>query len=104
MNIDKLKAAVGPWAEALGILVQLYLYGAHQNGSAGKDTPVDIALEILDDMDWPKQEELWKAKGAGWTQELSQKIGQKVNLALFQGTKTQPLMDAIQKGSTIFFP
>lgn len=104
MNIDKLKSAVTPWAEALGILVQLYLFGAHQNGSAGKDTPVDIALEILDDMEWPKQDELWKAKSAGWAQELSQKIGQKVNLVLFQGQKTQALMDEIQKGSTIFFP
>lgn len=104
MNIDKLKAAITPWAEALGVLVQLYLYGAHQNGSAGKDTPVDIALEILDDMEWPKQEELWKAKGGGWAGELSQKVGQKVNLVLFQGQKTQALMDEIQKGSTIFFP
>ena len=104
MNIDKLKAALGPWAEALGILVQLYLFGAHQNGSAGKDTPVDIALEILDDMEWPKQDELWKAKGSGWTQELTQKVGQKVNLVLFQGTKTQALMDNIKQGSTIFYP
>jgi hypothetical protein len=100
MNAEKLKAALSPWAEKLPALVQLYLYG----DPAKADAPLDIAVEILSDMEWPEQDTLWKANAPAWEQQVAQACGRKAKLVLFQGTKTQALMDTLQANSSIFFP
>jgi len=99
MNVEKIRQIVAHWASGLGRPCNIYLYGSYVEGTAIKDSDVDIAIEFPHILDG--QSPFWASTFNKWEQDLSKQIGSKVHLEPYDKKKTPHVKKYIDKPSTI---
>ncbi|MFA5181085.1 MAG: nucleotidyltransferase domain-containing protein [Syntrophales bacterium] len=81
MNVEKMNNIVIPWATGLNYRIRIYLFGSRLKGTHRPDSDIDLAIEFLNS--WHDTTLLWFDFHEQWQNELSELIGFKVDLQLY---------------------
>lgn len=99
IDISKLKIQINQWANSLPHKCKIYLFGSYLKGTSSEDSDLDIAVEFLE----PYDEFLWYDFSDEWQSCLTENIGIKVQLELYEGERTPHLKKYLEEASMVIY-
>ena len=103
MELPQIEATVSRWASDKLIVRRVYLFGSRVRGDHRPDSDIDIAVELVPDLDESGGLATWMFETTGWESELERLIPLKVQLERYHPEQTPTVGMGIDSSSRLVF-
>jgi len=95
IKLDELKLIIIAWADSLHHDSRIYVFGSYLKGKK-EPSDVDIAFEFLNPLGKEVRRDIWNNHRKDWQQYLSEKVGAKIDLQLFEGSDSPKMQRCLK--------
>lgn len=103
MDLSQIGAAVAKWARSKPIVMRVYLFGSRVRGDHRPDSDLDIAVELVPDLDESGGLATWMHEKKEWIEELKALIPLKLQLERYHPVQTPTVVKGIERSSQLIY-